>query len=90
MGLMTPSSLNTFSSSKQRITCITALTSRIFAKNLFPKPSPLLAPFTKPAISTISSWVATIRLGIIKSANCCILISGTSTNPTFGSMVQKR
>ena len=37
-----------------------ALTSLIFAKNLFPNPSPLLAPFTKPAISTISNCVGTI------------------------------
>ena len=27
----------------------------MFAKNWFPKPSPLEAPFTKPAISTIST-----------------------------------
>ena len=32
--------------------CKIASVSRILAKNLFPNPSPLLAPFTRPAIST--------------------------------------
>ena len=62
----------------------------LVAANLFPNPSPLLAPRTSPAISTISIWVGTIRLGLTNSANFCRRSSGTSTNPIFGSMVQKR
>ena len=34
----------------------------MFPKNWLPKPSPLLAPFTRPAISTNSSWVGIIFL----------------------------
>ena len=37
--------------------------SRIFPKNLLPRPSPLLAPFTRPAISTISQVAGTMRPG---------------------------
>ena len=40
-----------------------ASVSRILAKNLLPKPSPLDAPFTKPAISTNSIVVGTTRSG---------------------------
>ena len=89
-GFIAPSSRNTFSSSKHRITCIIASTSLIFPKNLLPNPSPLLAPRTRPAISTISNWVGTILSGFTNSANLVILLSGTSTKPTLGSMVQKR
>ena len=67
-----------------------ASTSRIFPKNLFPKPSPLLAPRTKPAISTISICVGTILLGFTSLANLLKRSSGTSTKPMFGSIVQKR
>ena len=38
--------------SKHLIICITASTSLIWDRNLFPKPSPLDAPFTRPAMST--------------------------------------
>ena len=90
MGSIAPSSRRIFSSSKQRITCTMASTSRILARNLFPRPSPLLAPFTKPAMSTISIWVGTIRLGFTSSASLSNLESGTSTSPILGSIVQKR
>ena len=88
MGLIGPSSLNIFSSSKQRITCIMASTSRILAKNLLPNPSPLLAPRTRPAISTISICVGTILSGITSSASLSRRESGTFTSPVLGSMVQ--
>ena len=45
--------------SKHRITWMIASTSRILARNLLPSPSPLLAPRTSPAMSTISIWVGT-------------------------------
>ena len=47
-------------SSKQRSTWMIASTSRICARNWLPRPSPLLAPRTRPAISTNSSEVGTI------------------------------
>ena len=34
--------------------------SRMFARNWFPRPSPLLAPFTRPAMSTNSTLVGMI------------------------------
>ena len=37
---------------KQRTKCIMASTSLICERNLLPKPSPLEAPLTNPAIST--------------------------------------
>ncbi len=64
--------------------------SRILASNLFPKPSPLLAPLTKPAISTISTVVGMMpRSGCHKSPNLTRRSSGTVITPTFGSIVQK-
>jgi hypothetical protein len=66
-----------------------ASVSRIFARNLLPNPSPLLAPFTNPAISTISTVVGTIRCGCTRSASLFKRSSGTVITPTFGSIVQK-
>ena len=63
--------------------------SRILARNLFPNPSPLLAPFTSPAISTISTVVGTIRWGCTNSASAFRRSSGTVITPTLGSIVQK-
>ena len=65
-----------------------ASVSRMFAKNLFPNPSPFEAPLTKPAMSTISIVVGTMRSGVINSAICVMRSSGTVIVPTFGSMVQ--
>ena len=62
IGLTFPSTCTTLGSSKQRTTCIIASTSLIWLKNLFPSPSPLLAPLTRPAISTNS-----ITAGVIFS-----------------------
>ena len=88
-GFMLPSTCTTLSLSKQRSTCRMASVSRMLAKNLFPSPSPLLAPFTSPAISTISTVVGTIRCGLTSSANLVKRSSGTVITPTLGSMVQK-
>ena len=53
---------------KQRTTSQIASVSRIFAKNLFPSPSPRLAPLTRPAISvnSISKLLTKINVTIIK------------------------
>jgi hypothetical protein len=60
----------------------------MFPRNLLPSPSPLLAPFTNPAMSTISTVVGTIRLGylfrqVLPDAHRTVI------TPTLGSMVQK-
>ena len=89
MGFTLPSTCVTLSSSKQRSTWIIASVSRILARNLFPSPSPLLAPFTSPAISTISTVVGTIRWGCTNSASAFKRSSGTVITPTLGSIVQK-
>src|SRR5574344_1547024 len=88
-GLTDPSTWVTFSSSKHLNTCSIASVSRIFARNLFPRPSPLLAPFTRPAIATISTVVGTIRCGLTNSESLFKRSSGTVMTPTFGSIVQK-
>ena len=46
-----------------------ASVSRILARNLFPSPSPLLAPFTSPAMSTISTVVGLSLIHILSFAN---------------------
>src|SRR5690554_1643945 len=56
--------------------------------NWFPKPSPLEAPFTKPAISTISTVAGCTRTGCTSSSSFSNLGSGTFTIPILGSMVQ--
>src|SRR6218665_1028224 len=61
----------------------------MFAKNWFPNPSPFDAPFTKPAISTISIVVGTTRSGFTIDSNFSKRGSGTVIVPTFGSIVQK-
>ena len=45
-----------------------ASTSRILAKNLFPRPSPCAAPLTSPAISTNSTRVGRIFSDLESSA----------------------
>jgi hypothetical protein len=54
-----------------------------------PKPSPLLAPFTNPAISTNSVVVGIVDSGLTKLEMKLRRSSGTGTTPWFGSMVQK-
>jgi hypothetical protein len=49
----------------------------------------LLAPFTNPAISTISMVVGNTRSGFTISSKAKSLKSGTVITPTLGSMVQK-
>ena len=78
-----------FSSSKQRTTWTMASTSRMCERNLFPRPSPLEAPFTSPAMSTNSMTAGVIFLLSYSAASFCRRSSGTATTPTLGSMVQK-
>jgi hypothetical protein len=65
-----------------------ALVERILPKNWLPRPSPLLAPLTRPAISTISIVFGTMALGFTISVSLTSRSSGTVITPTFGSMVQ--
>ncbi len=62
--------------------------SRILARNLLPRPSPLLAPFTRPAMSTISTVAGTTLRGLHISTSLLRRSSGTVITPTLGSMVQ--
>ena len=63
--------------------------SRICERKVFPKPSPLEAPLTRPAMSTNSTFAGIIFSGLTSLAYCSNLSSGTSTIPKFGSIVQK-
>ncbi len=61
----------------------------MLARNWLPSPSPLLAPATSPAMSTNSTVAGIVFSGLAMAASAASLGSGTSTMPTFGSMVQK-
>ena len=87
-GLILPATCTTLSSSKQRTTLTMASVSRMWARNWLPSPSPLEAPATRPAMSTNSTTAGTTRSGLTISASAFKRGSGTSTTPTFGSMVQ--
>ena len=60
IGSIFPETWVILSSSKHLMTWIKASTSLRLDKNLFPNPSPLLAPLTRPAISANSIVVGTI------------------------------
>ena len=57
-------------------------------KNLFPRPSPLEAPLTYPAISTNDIVVLIFFLEEDIFANLVSLSSGTGTIPSLGAIVQ--
>ena len=88
-GSTLPSTCTMLLSSKQRSTWIMASVSRMLDKNLLPSPSPLLAPFTKPAMSTISTTAGTTLAGLSISTSLFRRSSGTVITPTLGSIVQK-
>ena len=88
IGSTLPSTWVTSPSSKQRSTCTMASTSRIFARNWLPSPSPLLAPRTRPAMSTNSRLVGTVFCDLPILVSMSSRGSGTATRPTLGSMVQ--
>ena len=75
--------------SKHLTTCIIASTSLICDKNLFPNPSPLEAPLTRPAISTKSIYVGIVFSLLLILERIFNLWSGTATLPIFGSIVAK-
>ena len=56
-------------------------------KNLLPRPSPLDAPATNPAISVNSNVVGTTLLGLYIFFKNSTRMSGTNTIPTLGSIV---
>jgi hypothetical protein len=87
-GSTLPATWITFSSSKQRTTLTVASVSRMCARNWLPRPSPWLAPATSPAMSTNSTIAGTIFSGFTIPASACSRGSGSSTMPTFGSIVQ--
>ena len=88
-GSTLPSTCVILSSSKHLSTCSMASVSRMLARNLFPRPSPLDAPFTRPAISTISTVAGTTLRGLHISTSLLSRSSGTVITPTLGSIVQK-
>ena len=88
-GFTAPSTWVTSPSSKQRTTWTMASVSRMLARKALPRPSPLLAPRTRPAMSTNSWEAGRIRWGVTISASRSSRSSGTSTTPVLGSMVQK-
>ena len=65
-----------------------ASTSRMWLRNLFPKPSPSLAPFTIPAMSTNLSVAGITFWGTMYFVILPNRSSGTQTIPSFGSIVQ--
>ena len=87
-GSMQPSTWMTLGSSKQRTTWTMASTSRMLDRNWLPRPSPLDAPFTSPAMSTNSITAGVVFSELYISVSLSRRASGTGTTPTFGSMVQ--
>ena len=88
-GPISPLTCTISPSLKQRTTWMMASTSRIWERNLLPRPSPWEAPFTSPAISTNSMTAGVTLSGEYISHSLSSRGSGTGTMPTFGSMVQK-
>ena len=58
------------------------------ARNLLPRPSPLDAPATSPAMSTNSIVVGITFCGFTIADNASRRKSGTGTTPVLGSIVQ--
>ena len=75
-------------SSKHLTTCTIASTSRMFARNWFPSPSPFEAPLTRPAMSTNSIAAGVTFFVLYILARTSRRSSGTATTPTLGSIVQ--
>ncbi len=88
-GLTSPSTWVTSSSRKTRVTWQIASDSRMWERNLLPRPSPSEAPLTMPAMSTNCTVAGMIRSEPKISASLSSRGSGSATTPTFGSMVAK-
>ena len=89
IGSIAHSTCTTSLSLKYLKTCTIASTSLMCERNLFPNHSPLLAPFTRPAISTNSILECIFFFECDISASVSTLGSFTSTIPIFGFIVQK-
>ena len=89
MGSIRPSTWVMSSLTKQRATKAMASQSRMLARNWLPRPSPLEAPRTRPAMSTKVIRAGMISLEPAIWASASRRASGTATSPVFGSMVQK-
>ena len=61
-----------------------ASVSRMFARNWLPRPSPWLAPATRPAMSTNSTVAGTILAGWSISASFCQTIVGNGDDADVG------
>src|SRR5574344_324404 len=61
----------------------------MLARNWLPRPSPLLAPLTRPAMSTMSTVAGIVRTGRQISERTSRRRSGTLVDPRLGSIVQK-
>ena len=88
-GSTLPLTWTTSGSANARITWQIASASRMWARNLFPSPSPSLAPRTIPAISTKDTVAGTTRWLSNIPASTDSRGSGSETTPTFGSIVAK-
>ena len=88
-GSTLPSTWVTSSSRKTRVTWQIAADSRMWERNLLPRPSPSDAPRTMPAMSTNSTVAGTTRAESNRAASFGSRGSGTATTPTFGSIVAK-
>ncbi len=88
-GSTLPSTCVTSSSRKTRVTWQIAADSRMWERNLLPRPSPSDAPRTMPAMSTNSTVAGTTRADSNSAASFGSRGSGTATTPTFGSIVAK-
>ena len=86
-GSTLPSEWMTFGSPCARTTWTSASVSRMFARNWLPRPSPLDAPATSPAMSWKAIVSQTISDAPTISATCSRRSSTTGTTATFGSMV---
>ena len=82
-----PSTRTTSGSSNTRVTWQIASASRMFARNLLPRPSPSDAPLTMPAMSTNDTVAGRIRWLSKISASLASRSSGSETTPTLGSIV---
>ena len=86
-GSTVPSTWVTLESWKHLTTSKIASQFLILPKNWLPKPSPLDAPLTKPAISVNSHTAGVVFLGLYILDRTYKRSSGTFTIPTLGSMV---
>src|SRR3569623_1223514 len=62
--------------------------SRMLPRNWLPRPSPWLAPFSRPAMSTKLMRAGMICADLAITASLSRRASGTATSPVLGSMVQ--